>query len=167
MRYVLLACLVLCAGCAAFTDYAESPTRGPDGRPVWRPEDVVWRDQLDRSPLHMEVSVAPAVVDWGDTVVITARLVNDLDRPVGVRYGTGCTSSYALWRGDTRVFAPEQACTMATVTRIYPPGPGQPGTITWVWRDRRIGAGDYRFTVGLGADGSMDAGDAPLVLRRR
>lgn len=163
MRFVFLVLIVALAGCAAFTDYAEAPTR--EG--VWSAEDVVWRDQLPASPLHMEVSASRSTLAWGDTVVITARLVNDLDRPVGVHFASGCTGSHSLWSRDELVYRPERICTMAPVNRTYPPGSGQPFTITWVWNQERIPAGDYRFEVGLGPTGEMDSGEVPLVLRDR
>lgn len=167
MRFILFACLLAClwacAGCAAFTDYAEAPSRGS----TWSAEDVVWRNNLPVSPLHMEVSASRSHLAWGDTVIITARLVNDLAQPVSVMFGNGCTGGHSLWLGDELVYRPERACTMATVTRTYPPGSGDPFTIAWVWNQERIRPGAYRFVVGLGSTGEMDSGEVPIVLQYR
>lgn len=167
MRFILFTfhftCLLACAGCAAFTDYAEVPSRGPSGYTA----DVVWRNQLPVSPLHMEVSASRSHLAWGDTVIITARLVNDLAQPVGVRFANGCTGGHSLWLGDELVYRPERMCTMSTVTRTYPPGSGDPFTIAWVWNQERIRSGVYRFVVGLGSTGEMDSGEVPIVLQYR
>lgn len=156
MRSMLLAIVVVLGGCAAFTDFAETPG-----------QQAVWRDQLPTSPLRTEVSASRTIMAWGDTLTITAQLVNQLSVPVSVHYASGCTGGYSLWSGDELVYRPERMCTMAPVIRTYPPGAGAPYAIKWVWNQESIRPGAYRFLVGLGATGEMDAGEVPIVLRAR
>lgn len=163
MRCLVPVALLALSGCAAFTDYAEPPAHEPPA--MYR--DVVWRNQLPASPLHMEVSASPSILAWGDTLVITARLVNDLGNPVGVQFANGCTGGHSLWAGNACVWRPDRGCTMAPVTRVFDPGEGPPFTITWVWDQKRIRPGSYRFVVGLGEGGDMDSGEAAIILRSR
>lgn len=156
MRSRMLLPLLLLSGCAAFTDFADGP--GPD---------AVWRNALPTSPLQTEVSTRQTMLAWGDTLTVTARLVNHLDAPVDVLFSNGCTSGYSLWSGDTMVYSPQRLCTMATVKHTYPPGAGPPYTVKWVWNQEAIAPGAYRFVVGLGATGEMDSGEVPIVLRAR
>jgi len=156
MRSFLILFVAAFGGCAAFTDFSESPGR-----------EAVWRNSLATSPLTTEASSSTAMLAWGDTLIITAQLVNSLGSPVSVHFSNGCTSGYSLWSGDTMVYAPSRACTMAPVTRVYPSGRGSPYTISWVWNQDSIEPGAYRFRVGLGPTGEMDYGEVPIVLRAR
>lgn len=155
------ACALAVGGCAAWTDYADVAP-GP-GRQE-RLEAAVWRDQLERSPLRVEVSAEPMVLRRGESMTVTTTLVNELDVPVGVQFATGCTSGWSLWDGRDRVASSERPCTMSPVTRVYAPGRSPAHEFTWVWDREWLGPGTYRFVAGLGADGTMDAGEVVITL---